>query len=266
MPVRFFLLFLPLVLCAPTVDITVRVWYREARLCNHNVFIRGDLCGLSWDVGTILTHKGNDNWESTLHCTASDAGKTISMKVLVDDSQWQVGTNDQFIVPTRSGGVAELYPWFFTSKGSYELMDGGEVFSPQLNNTRPVVVYTPPSYLENPHKPLRHLLVMHDGQNLFNDSTSFIGEAWRVQEAADELITGGQTDEFLIVGPYNTADRMNEYTYSYDPKYQVGGKGDLYLQFVRETLLPLVQKRYRLTADATLGMMGSSLGGPDLLL
>lgn len=36
----------------------------------------------------------------------------------------------------------------------------------------------------------------------------------------------------MVVGLYNTQDRMNEYTYSYDPSEGFGGKGDKYLDFI----------------------------------
>lgn len=46
--------------------------------------------------------------------------------------------------------------------------------------------------------------------------------------------------EVVVVGPYNTADRIDEYTYSYDPSEEAGGKGDLYLDFIQHELVPLV--------------------------
>ncbi len=43
------------------------------------------------------------------------------------------------------------------------------------------MVYVPPSYYENTLKIYTNVLVMHDGQNLFNDSTSFTGVSWHCQ-------------------------------------------------------------------------------------
>ncbi len=67
----------------------------------------------------------------------------------------------------------------------------------------------------------------------------------------------------MVIGPYNTPDRINEYTYSYFPERKYGGKGDLYLDFIDQTLLPLMQKNLRITLDYgnRLGIMGVSLGG-----
>lgn len=58
---------------------------------------------------------------------------------------------------------------------------------------------------------------MHDGQNLFDPATAFLGQAWMCQDTVNPLITQGSMREILIVGVYNTEDRIDEYTYSYDP-------------------------------------------------
>lgn len=110
---------------------------------------------------------------------------------------------------------------------------------------------------------------MHDGQNLFNDSTSFSG-AWHCQDTVNQQVVEGTMEEVLIVGVYNTPDRLDEYTYSYDPCYQKvlgqceggGGKGDLYLDFLIENVIPWIKPKFRvLTNRQNLGIMGSSLGG-----
>jgi predicted alpha/beta superfamily hydrolase len=132
-----------------------------------------------------------------------------------------------------------------------------------LNNNRNVIVYLPPSYTENTLKVYSNVLVMHDGQNLFDPATAFLGNAWMIQDTLDPLIYNGEIEEVLVIGAWNTADRMNEYTYSFDPSEGFGGKGDLYLDFVEQTLLPLMQEKLRIKLDkgGRLGMMGSSLGG-----
>lgn len=82
------------------------------------------------------------------------------------------------------------------------------------------------------------------------------------QDSLDESIIGGTTDEILVVGAYNTADRMDEYTYVYDPSEGAGGKGDLYLDWIESTLIPLVEENFRVDISRdTLGILGSSLGG-----
>jgi predicted alpha/beta superfamily hydrolase len=67
------------------------------------------------------------------------------------------------------------------ASGSYRYTYIRDVVSQELGNTRDLVIYTPPSYYENPFKSFLDLLIMHDGQNLFNASTSFAGVAWQVR-------------------------------------------------------------------------------------
>jgi hypothetical protein len=72
------------------------------------------------------------------------------------------------------------------------------------------------------------------------------------------------------VGVDNTDGRIFEYTYSVDPTVGQGGGADLYLDFLEQTVLPLVQTLFRVQAPpaaqpnvggARWGILGSSLGG-----
>src|SRR5436190_8060235 len=92
-------------------------------------------------------------------------------------------------------------------------------FIPQLNRKRRVWVYLPPSYNSSSKK--YPVLYMHDGQNVFDDATSFSGE-WGVDEAIDTL--GSKTKECIVVGIDNGQDkRLNEYC-PYDFSIQPGQK------------------------------------------
>jgi predicted alpha/beta superfamily hydrolase len=184
---------------------------------------------------------------------------SFEFKVLADDTTWEQGSNHHFTV---AQGSRDIYPWFNTKSGDTNKIIRN-VYSKELNNTRDVIFYLPPSYYENSLKTYSNILVMHDGQNLFNKATAYMGNAWMCQEALDSSIIGGSIDEVLVVGAYNTADRINEYTYVYDPSEGSGGKGDLYLDWIESTLLPLVQQelpRVEIKRE-TLGILGSSLGG-----
>jgi len=132
-----------------------------------------------------------------------------------------------------------------------------------LNNDRDVIVYLPPGYDKDKQ---RHysVLYLHDGQNLFDGATSFIpGQEWRADEAAEALIARGRIEPLIIVGVYNTGkDRIDEYTPVADPKYNSGGKADLYGRLLVEELKPFIDKTYRTKRDAAhTGLGGSSLGG-----
>jgi len=59
-------------------------------------------------------------------------------------------------------------------------------------------------------------------------------------------------------------NRTDELTYSYDSSVGAGGDGNRYLDFIVDTVVPLIQSTYRvsdLSDPANLGVLGSSLGG-----
>lgn len=111
---------------------------------------------------------------------------------------------------------------FKKKKGRYEYIN--DIYSPQLNNTRNLIVYLPPSFDENTLKTHKNIIIMHDGQNLFNAKTSFSGIAWDCHITMDELIVEGAINEWIIIGiEYVTETRIYEYTYSIDSMYGGGG-------------------------------------------
>ncbi len=119
-------------------------------------------------------------------------------------------------------------------------------------------VYLPPNYHSSSKK--YPVIYMHDGQNLFDDKTSFIGE-WKVDETLNELYkkTG---KGFIVVGIENGgAERINEYTPWQHEKYG-GGKGGAYIDFIVNTLKPYIDTTYRTKSQQKhTGLIGSSLGG-----
>jgi predicted alpha/beta superfamily hydrolase len=129
-----------------------------------------------------------------------------------------------------------------------------------LSNDRKLLVYLPPGYDRATQR--YPVLYMHDGQNLFDDATSFAGE-WRADETADELIKAGKIKPVIIVGIENRgAERMDEYTPTRDARHGAGGKGALYAKFVLEEAKPFIDSTYRTLPDrANTGVGGSSLGG-----
>jgi len=138
-------------------------------------------------------------------------------------------------------------------------------FIPQLKRTRRVWVYLPPTYNTSSKK--YPVLYMHDGQNVFDDATSFSGE-WGVDEAIDTL--GLKTKECIVVGIDNGGDkRLNEYC-PYDfslngiaanNKTNIG-EGRKYVGFLVKTLKPFIDKKYRTLKDQkNTFTAGSSMGG-----
>ena len=225
------------------------------------MYLRGNGCGLNWDKGFKLTSSSQFEWQATLSCSDSEVkSNSLEVKVLVGDSDWQIGANHH--VNIAAANVTDsIFPWFYTYKGSTTIIKN--VFSSELNNKRDVIIYLPPSFNENTLKRYSNVLIMHDGQNLFDPRTSAFG-CWNAQDTFDNTMVSGSSDEILAVGAYNTADRNNEYTYIFDESEGFGGKGDLYLDWIESTLIPLIASTPSYRADIkreTLGILGSSLGG-----
>jgi predicted alpha/beta superfamily hydrolase len=132
---------------------------------------------------------------------------------------------------------------------------------PQLNRVRRVLIYLPENY-SNPktHYPV---LYIHDGQNVFDDATSFAGE-WGV----DEFLDSTKTRQCIVVAIDNGGNkRMNEYS-PYDftlnpqkPK-ENKGEGSQYVDFLAKTLKPFIDKKYRTQKEKkNTFITGSSMGG-----
>jgi predicted alpha/beta superfamily hydrolase len=141
--------------------------------------------------------------------------------------------------------------------GTMKVMEG--VHSPELGNERPLYVYLPPSYATDPERRYP-VLYMHDGQNLFDVATSFGGE-WEVDQTLEDASADGL--EAIVVGIPNAGPgRLDEYSPFPDPKHEAGGRGDAYLDFLVDTVKPLIDRDFRTLPgrDAT-GIAGSSMGG-----
>ncbi len=132
-----------------------------------------------------------------------------------------------------------------------------EVYSPQLGNQRDILVYLPPSYERGSRS--YPVLYMHDGQNLFDDATSFTCE-WAVDETLEAASETGL--EAIVVGiPNMGMARCDEYSPFVDRK-NGGGLGEAYLDFIVQTVKPLIDERFRTLRDREYtGILGSSMGG-----
>lgn len=131
-----------------------------------------------------------------------------------------------------------------------------------LGNARDVLVYLPPGYAAQPD---RHfpVLYLHDGQNVFDTSTSFAGAEWGVDETAERLIHEGRIAPLIIVAINHAgAERADEFAPTRDQHRAAGGRASEYARFLVEELKPYVDSTFRTLPDARhTGVGGSSLGG-----
>lgn len=148
-----------------------------------------------------------------------------------------------------------------TVTGTVDIFD---MKSEILGNTRKVRVWTPPGYAD-PANQDRHypVLYMHDGQNCFDSAGSFAGSEWQCDEAATDLIKAGSVTPMMIVAMDNTGGtRAEEYNPPYTRYLERQNRGDRYLRFVIDEVMPLINSKYRtLTGREHTGMGGSSFGG-----
>ncbi|RTQ52143.1 T9SS type A sorting domain-containing protein [Hymenobacter gummosus] len=131
---------------------------------------------------------------------------------------------------------------------------------PQLGRTRRVWVYLPSDYATSGRR--YPVLYLHDGQNVFDQCTSFSGE-WGVDETLAQLQQSGQdaTGCIVVAVDNDGAQRLNEYSPWNNPQYG-GGQGAQYVDFLVQTLKPYVDQQYRTLPDRlNTGIGGSSMGG-----
>lgn len=159
----------------------------------------------------------------------------------------------QETVPQVSTGRLEFYP----------------EFQSKHITPRNVTVWLPEGYQVG--EPC-DVLYMHDGQMLFDATTTWNHQEWQVDEVMGRLIAEGKVRRCIVVGVDNTRNRLNDYfpsrCYEKVPEGERAGvdvsqyKGDEYLRFLVEEVKPFIDNRYKpLTTREHTFVMGSSMGG-----
>ena len=156
-------------------------------------------------------------------------------------------------IPTVARGTLERFPQFTS----------------QYVPSRDVVVWLPEGYQTGGSC---DVLYMHDGNMLFDATTTWNRREWQVDEVTDSLIQAGLIRPCIVVGIYNTDDRLTEYfpAKAWQHVAEADRKdadlekltADAYLQFIVEELKPFIDQRYKpLSTREHTFMMGSSMGG-----
>ena len=142
-------------------------------------------------------------------------------------------------------------------------------------NPRNVDVWLPPNY-DGGDVSGYNVLYMHDGQNLFQSETSFMGVDWGLDQTMAVLCQQKKIQPTIVVGVWNTSERLCEYLpqrpfcdYQSQPSRsrvikRYGGVpiSDQYLRFIVDELKPFVDRRYRTRPERAFTFMaGSSMGG-----
>lgn len=136
---------------------------------------------------------------------------------------------------------------------------------PSLKRTRRVWIYLPACY--DHCKKRFPVLYMHDGQNLFDNATSYSGE-WGVDEYLDSLKMDA-SHCIVVAVDHGGSQRLNEYSpFDFELKgigamsKSNNGEGVAYAAFLVNTLKPYIDKNYRTAKDRrNTAIAGSSMGG-----
>jgi predicted alpha/beta superfamily hydrolase len=137
------------------------------------------------------------------------------------------------------------------------LVSLGAVRSPQLANSRDILVYLPPGYDKGGRR--YPVIYLQDGQNLFDPATSFAGD-WGLLAGLDGVARRSAVP-IVVAVPNMGEERIAEYSPFVD-SLAGGGKGDQYLDFLLDTVKPLIDREFPTVPgrDGS-GIGGSSMGG-----
>jgi len=143
---------------------------------------------------------------------------------------------------------------------------------------RPVDVWLPEGYSKAKKY---NVLYMHDGQNLFDETTTWNKQEWKVDDWATQLMSDNKTKDFIVVGIHNIPQirwqdlfpekamdfmtikvKDSLMTLAKKSNYNVDFKGDEYLKFLVEELKPVIDNQYSVYTDRSHTFVaGSSMGG-----
>jgi predicted alpha/beta superfamily hydrolase len=136
------------------------------------------------------------------------------------------------------------------------------------HTTRTLRVLVPANYF-SPHNRTRSypVLYMQDGQNLFDQATSSVGE-WHMDETVEHLVGGFKIPPMFVVGIDNAGQKRSSEYLPYPDAHDgpdISGENDVhgkeYARFIVTEVMPFVEKRYRIArSPLNTGIGGSSYG------
>jgi predicted alpha/beta superfamily hydrolase len=156
-----------------------------------------------------------------------------------------------------------------------------EHFASKNIEAKNIDVWLPDNYSTNEHYAV---LYMHDGQALYDATTTWNKQAWEVDEVASKLISENKTQKFIVVGIYNNPTKRHAEYFPQKPyesltqyqrdtinqQLQKSGRAkedfkpfsDNYLKFIVTELKPYIDTTFSTKTDAAHTFIaGSSMGG-----
>ncbi len=146
-------------------------------------------------------------------------------------------------------------------------------FHSNLVDSRYIEVWLPDGYTTTKKY---SVLYMHDGQGLFDSTTTWNHQEWQVDETLGKLLKAGRLQNTIVVGIDNNGARREAEFFPEKPVANIpepqrsrllqlmptGPVADRYLQFIVSELKPSIDRQYATYPDARHTFMGgSSLGG-----
>ena len=243
---------------------------------DHVLYVSGSVPALgNWDAAGVPLARGDDG-----KYTAVVGGLLNGMEYKFKVTRGTWGTAEA----TPEGKESQDHVFTAAKDGKVEVtipnwIDGGKAVpgrvtltgniivhknalkSKILGNARTLVVFLPPDY-ENNKQQRYPVLYFQDGQNLFDQATSYQGIEWQLDEAAQRLMTEGKIKPAIIVGVFNSEQRTPEFT----PPFAAGSvkeqpKGDAYARMIVEEAKPFIDKAYRTSPDRANTMIGGGSMG-----
>lgn len=173
-------------------------------------------------------------------------------------------------------GSEQKTPRPAVSTGRIERLDN---FKSKHIASRHVDVWLPNGYSEHDRYPV---LYMHDGQMLYDASTTWNKQAWDVSSVLGALIVSGEIPPCIVVGIWNSVEGRHGDYFPQKPFNSLpepsqkkilagmaagadgksGIRSDSYLRFIVEELKPAIDQRYATRPDReNTFIAGSSMGG-----
>lgn len=166
-------------------------------------------------------------------------------------------------------------------KPSTGTIDRYENFTSKFTTTRNVEVWLPEGYSA---KKKYAVLYMHDGQMLFDATTTWNKKAWEIDDVAARLMKEGTVKDFIVVGIWNGGTTRHKDYFPLQPfesltqeqrqfvseKLKSAGRtneqfqpaSDNYLKFLVYELKPFIDEKYSThKGRKNTFIMGSSMGG-----
>lgn len=190
------------------------------------------------------------------------------------------------------GSRGDLRGYLIHDGGTIDMLkDGSEIhtayghveeypqFGSDFMSPRQVYVWLPDGYSEREKYPV---LYMHDGQMLFDDTWTWNGQEWQVDEVLGSLIAEGTIPPAIVVGVAHGNNRFGEYfpekvlgyldsapaasastqALDYMLSFCDIYEADEYLRFLTTELKPFIDSRYSTLPDREHTFIaGSSMGG-----